>query len=149
VNAGPTEAATLERCSRLVAVELQAVALQRRRLRRSEPEDDNEDFELRWWIDLQFFIVALARLRRALRVLNGTPNMSNALQAAVASFDARTLSLHTMRNIGEHANEYAIDSPKRHVKTLDRKQLEMGSWDGKTFKWLQESDGDIPRTECR
>ena len=67
--------------------------------------------------------------------------MSDALQAAVASFDARTSSLHTMRNIGEHADEYAVDSPKRHVKTLGRKQLEVGSWDGQTFKWLQESDG--------
>jgi hypothetical protein len=40
-----------------------------------------------------------------------------------------------MRNIGEHADEYAVDSPKRHVKTLGRKQLEVGSWDGQTFKW--------------
>jgi len=46
-----------------------------------------------------------------------------------------------MRNIAEHADDYAIDSPKRHVKTVDRRQLEVGQWDGTTFRWLQEADG--------
>jgi hypothetical protein len=39
------------------------VALQRRRTRSNEPED--EGFVMRWWADLHFFIVALRRLRRA------------------------------------------------------------------------------------
>lgn len=134
----PSDAATLERCCRLVEVELQAAALQRRRLQTTEPEDDS--FDLRWWIDLQFFILALWRLRRAAGLLHGSRYESQQVRSALASFDATTPSLRTMRNIGEHADEYAIDSPKRHEKTIDRRQLETGSWDGQTFQWLQKDD---------
>lgn len=135
----PSDAAKLERCCRLIGLELEAAALQRRRLSTSEPED--EHFGLRWWVDLQFLILSLWRLRKATRLLRGTPYESEALRSALAAFDANTLSLRTMRNIGEHAEDYAIDSPKRHIKTIERRQLEVGSWDGQTFQWLQASDG--------
>lgn len=132
-------AATLERCCRLVDIEFRAVALQRRRLQTTEPED--ESFDLRWWIDLQFFILALSRLQRVARLVQGTHYESGQVRSALASLEAATPSLRTMRNIGEHADEYAIDSPKRHEKTIDRRQLETGSWDGQTFSWLQKHDG--------
>ncbi len=135
----PSDDATLERCCRLVNIELHAVALQRRRLRSSEPED--EDFIMRWWTDLGFLIVALLRLRRAAGVVLGTTYASDELRSALATFDAATPSLRLMRNIAEHADDYAVDSPKRHVKTIDRRQLEVGQWDGTTFHWLQETDG--------
>jgi hypothetical protein len=130
----PSDDAALERCCRLVNIELHAVALQRRRLRSSEPED--EDFIMRWWTDLGFLIVALLRLRRAAGVVLGTTYVSDELRSALATFDAATPSLHLMRNIAEHADDYAVDHPKRHVKTIDRRQLEVGDWDGTTFRWL-------------
>jgi hypothetical protein len=135
----PSDNATLERCCRLVNVELHAVVLQRRRLRSSEPED--EDFIMRWWTDLGFLIVALLRLRRAAGIVLGTTYASDELRSALATFDAAIPSLRLMRNIAEHADDYALDSPKRHVKTIDRRQLEVGQWDGTTFYWLQETDG--------
>ena len=46
-----------------------------------------------------------------------------------------------MRNVGEHADSYAVDNPMRHVKTIDRQQLEVGEWDGATFRWLHGADG--------
>ena len=46
-----------------------------------------------------------------------------------------------MRNVGDHADSYATDSPSRHVQTIDRRQLEVGEWDGTTFSWLHEPDG--------
>ena len=30
----------------------------------------------------------------------------------------------------------AVDSPKRHVKTVDSKQIEVGSWNGTEYEWL-------------
>jgi hypothetical protein len=135
----PSDAATLERCCRLVNIELQAVALQRRRLRSVEPED--EEFVMRWWADLGFLMVALLRLRQAARLLLRTTYASDELRSALKAFDAATPSLRLMRNVGEHADSYAIDHPKRHVKTIDRRQLEVGEWDGTIFRWLHEADG--------
>jgi hypothetical protein len=135
----PSDAATLERCCRLVNIELHAVALQRRRLRSVEPEDDQ--FIMRWWTDLGFLMVALLRLRRAASLLLGTTYASDELRSALNAFDAATPSLRLMRNVGEHANSYAIDHPKRHAKAIDRRQLEVGEWDGRIFRWLHEADG--------
>lgn len=123
----------------MVDLQLHAIALQHKRLQRTEPED--EHFDLRWWIDLQSFILALWRLRRAVRLVHGSPHESKQVRAAVAALEAATPSLQTMRDIGEHADEYAIDSKKRHDKAVDRRQLETGSWDGQTFQWLKRQDG--------
>ncbi len=41
-----------------------------------------------------------------------------------------------MRDIGEHVEDYAVDDTKRHVKTISRGQLHVGSWDGTVFQWL-------------
>jgi len=132
----PSDAATLERCCRLVNIELHAVALQHRRLCSVEPED--KQFVMQWWTDLGFLMVALLRLRRAAGVLLETTYTSDETRSALAAFDAATPSLRLMRNVGEHADIYAIDSPNRHVKTIDRRQLEVGEWDGTTFRWLRE-----------
>jgi hypothetical protein len=131
--------ALLERSRRLANVELHAVALQHRRLRSTEPEDDA--FVLRWWADLQFLIIALRRLRRAVRIVAGEDGIDTALPTALARFDAALPSLQTMRNISEHIDAYALDSPHRHNRTIDRRQLEAGSWDGSTFRWRTKPDG--------
>jgi hypothetical protein len=136
----PSDEATLERCCRMADIELQAALLQRRRLRTSEPEDD--DFVLRWWADLQFFILTLWRLRRAASLLRSTCHWSNAVRSALASFDEATPSLRIMRNVGEHADAYAVDSPQRHEKGVDRQQLEAAGWNGQIFGWLQKTDGN-------
>jgi hypothetical protein len=135
----PSDAATLERCCRLVNIELHAVALQRRRLRSVEPED--KQFVMRWWTDLGFLMVALLRLRRVAGLVLDTTYASDNLRSALSAFDTTTPSLRVMRNVAEHADCYAIDSPTRHVKTIDRRQLEVGEWDGTTFRWLHEAEG--------
>jgi hypothetical protein len=121
----------------LANIELHAVALQHRRLRSKEAED--EHFVMRWWVDLQFLIVSLRRFRRAVTIAIGDGD--NNLQAALGSFDAALPSLKTMRDIGEHLDAYAVDSPQRHDRTIDRRQLEVGDWDGRKFRWLKQSDG--------
>ncbi|HEV2973544.1 MAG TPA: hypothetical protein VGX69_00930 [Solirubrobacteraceae bacterium] len=86
-------------------------------------------------------MVALLRLRRAAHLPLKTTYASDELRSALASFDAATPSLRLMRNVGEHADSYAIDAPSRHIQTIDRRQLEVGEWDGTTFSWLHEPDG--------
>lgn len=139
----------IERAIRLVNIELHAVALQRRRLASSEPEDDT--FDLRWWTDLQFFIVALYRLRRYAGVASGISSDKSCVETALATFDAAVPELRVMRNIGEHTDEYALDSENRRVKSVDSKQLEVGSWNGQTYDWLGRSldvDKALDAGEC-
>jgi hypothetical protein len=127
-----SDAATVERALRLVSIELHAVALQRRRLASSEPED--EDFDFRWWTDLQFFILALSRVRRYAEL--NVPSARAQMRKALAQFDGAVPDLRVMRNIGEHGDEYAVESSSRHMKSIDARQLEVGAWDGQTYQWL-------------
>lgn len=134
-----TDAALLGRACRIANEAVHAVALQHRRLRSAEPEDNT--FVMRWWADLQFLIVALRRLRRAGELAAHSPAATAVIQDALKDFDQALPSLATMRNIGEHLDAYALDSPKRHDKSIDRRQLEVGSWDGTTLHWLVKQDG--------
>jgi hypothetical protein len=130
----PTDVAVIERAIRLADIEMHAVALQRRRLATSEPED--EEFLFRWWTDLQFFILALARLRRYAQVALAAPSAADHVQAALAVFDRAVPGLRLMRNIGEHGDEYALNRSRRREKSIGSRQLEVGLWNGQTYQWL-------------
>jgi hypothetical protein len=135
----PAPAATWERCHSIVNEGMWPVALQCRRLRGHEPEDDN--FIFRWWADLQFLIVALTRLRRAALILTHGRDASPSVKDAVKAFDKRLPGLRRMRNIGEHIDAYTLDKQDRHDKSVYRQDLQVGHWDGKVFSWLgQELD---------
>jgi hypothetical protein len=69
--------------SRLVNLELHAVALQRRRLASPEPEDD--EFEFRWWTDLQFFVLALSRLRRYAEIPTRVASVADDVRVSLAA----------------------------------------------------------------
>ena len=133
----PADSSFIDRAIRLANIEIHAVTLQRRRLASTEPEDD--EFLFRWWTDLQFFIVALARLRRYAEIAANAPSAKARVRAAVSAFDNAVPDLLVMRNIGEHADEYAVDSDRRHVKSIDARQVEVGAWNGQTYRWLRRS----------
>ena len=108
------------------------VSIQCRRIRSSEPGD--RQFVLRWWADLQFLIVALWRLRAA-GVLALQSELDGAsLEGAVDSFDLALPHLRRMRNVGEHVGDYAMENGRD--RTVQRKQLQVGSFDGTSFSWL-------------
>lgn len=130
----PSDAATLERARSLATEAIYTVALQCRRLRSTEPEDDA--FVFRWWADLQFLIVALRRLRRTAELAARIPTTADAMKLAVQTFDAALPRLPQTRNVGEHVDDYAVDAPRRHHKNVDRRQLQVGSFDGTTYHWL-------------
>ena len=132
---GPTDAAILERAKSLCNEACYMVLLQRRRLQTIEPED--EVFVFRWWADLQFLIVALRRLRRSAElVAKRVPSVGDAIR----KFDNALPDLAKMRNVGEHIDDYAVDHPKkRRHRDVGRRQLQVGKWDGKVFRWLESS----------
>jgi len=132
--APPSALATIERAHSLANDAVRTVALQRRRLRGHEPEDDT--FVFRWWADLQFMIVALRRLRRAAQIASKVPWAAADLDKALQDFDRELSAVATMRNVGEHIDEYALDSDTRHHKNVDRTQLLVGAWNGTVFEWL-------------
>ncbi len=117
-------AAVIERTFSFVNEAMFTIALQHRRLRSSEPED--AVFVSRRWADLQFLIVAICRLRRATNIAARVPAFKAALSLPMKHFDDALPALKTMRDIGEHIDDYALDLERRHRKEIDRRQLQVG-----------------------
>lgn len=82
---GPSESSILERARSLCNEAVWTVALQRGRLRSSEPED--VDFVFRRWADFQFLIVALRRLRRAADFATRVSSVDVLVNDAIREFD--------------------------------------------------------------
>jgi hypothetical protein len=112
------DAVILERAVRLANIEMKTVALQLRRIRGVEPEDD--DFVSRRLADIRFFIISLNRLRTTATIGYNVPDtkIQCSIIEAVEEFDKALPELKKLRNIGEHQNGYAVDSPDRRVKLL-------------------------------
>jgi hypothetical protein len=109
------------------------LALQRRRVQTVEPEDG--DFLFRVWADWEFLIVALIRIRRSALVAAQVDQTNAKIMQAVARFDAALPDLRVMRNVAEHIDEYAVESERRHHRSIMRYGLEVGSWNDTEFTW--------------
>src|ERR1700693_3515581 len=113
-----SDAVTLERARSLAIEAMWAIALQRCRL--LSAESGGAEFIFRWWVDLQFFIVALRRLRRAGELATHADSVAESMAAAIKTFDDRLPQLSRMRNVGEQIDAYAVGSPGRRDKTISR-----------------------------
>lgn len=141
-SAEEVDAAILERAKSLCNRAVFTIALQRRRLRSVEPEDDT--FIFRKWADFEFLIVALRRLRRAAGLAARPSHLRPAIEAATAEFDAALPGLVTMRDVGEHIDDYALKAPTRHHRNVIPGQLQVGSLDETVFDWLgHQLDTDV------
>ncbi len=126
--------AILERAHSLANEAMFTVALQCRRIKTVEPED--ETFIFRWWVDFQFLILALCRLRRAVKIAHKVPAITGDVKVALHKFDRALPHLIRLRNVGEHIDEYVVDSESRHDKTVEHKGLQVGNWNGTIYEWL-------------
>lgn len=124
----------MERALRFANIAMLTIALQRRRLRSVEPED--ERFAFRWWADFEFMITALRRMRRAAELAAKAPSVRVEIEAAIAVFDAAVPSLLAMRIVAEHIEDYGVDDPRRRLRDADRGQLEVSTWGSSTVEWL-------------
>lgn len=130
----PSDAVIVERARSLATEAMDTVALQCRRLRSTKPMDDV--FVFRWWAGLQFLIVALRRLRRTAQLAASIPAAADVMEHALETFDTALPALARMRNVGEHIDDYAVDAPRRNHKNVDRRQVQVGRFDGVTYTWL-------------
>jgi len=112
-----------------------SIELQCRRLGDVEPEDT--EFVLRRWADFDFLIVALTRLRRATSLAAKIPQLQASLDTALVEFDKALPDLKKMRDVAEHADDYALDHGRQ--KTVARQSLGVSTIeaDGPTLCWLQ------------
>lgn len=131
-------AAIYERARRLANIAVWTIALQRRRLSASEPED--ETFAFRLWADWEFFISSLMRLRRAAALAAKADCIKVQIEEALEVFDRSIPNLQDARNVMEHIDEYALD--KGHARKVSRKSLEVGSFDSCRFIWSSIIDLD-------
>jgi len=111
------------------AIRAAAVQLERAREEGSDPARAAQ-----WWIDLQFFIVALRRMRTAAQLASKPDRYRREVYRAIARFDNAVPKLRLLRNVGEHIDEYSLGIG--HDPSIQWRQLQVGKWDGKVFYWL-------------
>lgn len=139
----PSEAVIVERAKSFCNEAIFTVALQCRRLKTPEPED--QVFIFRWYADLQFLILALQRLRRGAKLAaEGVPSVAATLNSAIKEFDSSLPGLRKMRNVGEHFDDYVRGSQKNQHTDVSRADLQVSTWNGQVFTWLgAELDIDV------
>ena len=99
-----------------------AVVMQISRVR--EERADVEPFVMRPFVDLEFLLVALTRLRRAANVINLFPYTETKLSQAMEKYDKRLSGLKQLRNITEHYDDYLLKKGKD--KNIDLKTIRSG-----------------------
>jgi hypothetical protein len=88
---------------------------------------------MRRWVDWQFFIVALSRLRYAAHYAKRVPAVSAEMSEAIDAFTRALPGLRTMRNVAEHTDEYASDRGRANV---ERGELQVGPFDENNYECL-------------
>lgn len=142
----PTSGQVLDRAARFASNSLGSIDLQIRRIRATEPED--EEWPFRVLADFQFLVQALWQMRQAgYLALQVDPSLTN----AVGDFNVACPDLATMRHVAQHWDQYAIDQSRRQRrpddgKPVGRRSLENHSWDNDTFRWL---GGTVELTRSR
>ncbi len=69
--------------------------------------------------------MTLYRLQRAAQIATATERGVTEVIPALVQFRKQVPGLKTMRDVGEHFDDYALDHHKRHRKEIDRTQLEV------------------------
>ena len=129
-----SDEAILERSFSYCNEAIKTILLQCRRLQTTEPEDS--EFVFRKWTDLRFLILSFDRLEKSLKIARNISSIAAEIDDALERFHHSIPFLKKFRNVGEHIDYYSLD--KGWIKSIDRKQLQVGTWDGVVFSWLDE-----------
>ena len=117
---------------RLASFAMWTLNLQLRRLRTTEPEDD--EFIKRKVADFQFFLLALTKLRNAGKLIRKIKSLESIITPNVRAFDSELPFLTSMRNVDQHFDEYALN--KGHNKKIDNTIIEVMWINDETWNWL-------------
>jgi hypothetical protein len=128
----PDDEEILRRSLGLAYEALQAAEIQLERAR--EPASDRPGGAFQWWIDLQFFVVALRRLRRAADLMSNVQKYRPQIEQALDRLDAQSPYIELFRNVGEHIDAYTLG--EGWDDTVEPPSLAVGEWDKTTYGWL-------------
>ncbi len=126
------EISVYKRAMRLASLAMWTLNLQLRRLRTTEPEDD--EFIKRKIADFQFYILALTKLRSAGKLLSKIKSLKSLITPNIKAFDSELPFLTSIRNVDQHFDEYALN--KGHNKKVDKTMLETIWIEDETWNWL-------------
>lgn len=129
----PSNDIILERAVSFANEFLFTAELQVQRLR--EPEPRREDFFFRYWADIQLLVNTLCRLQRVVDLV--AREVDNTLKTDLAAFNTKLPGLRNLRNVYEHIDGYIIGEGWN--RSVSREGLQVGSWDGQTFTYLDHS----------
>jgi hypothetical protein len=127
-----TEDALLGRLRSEATTWVNAVRVQRARV---EPSENRDPWEVE--IDLHFLLVALVRLERAVaRAADEVAEVGLALRYDLARFHKSVPGLRTMRDVGEHGDEYNLSKGRRsEIRRADVQNWSMRSTAGGGLVW--------------
>jgi len=131
----PSDGAIMERAFSYCNESMKTIILQCRRLQTSEPEDS--DFLFRKLADLRFLILSLDRLYKSAHLMRKVPSTMSDVDKALRKFNNSIPFLKKFRDVGEHFDEYSVDSGRRDDVT--RFELQVGKWNDDSFEWLGET----------
>ncbi len=96
-----------------------AVAMQISRVRQEVSASDQ--FAMRPFVDFEFLLVTLVRLKRAACAIRKIPCAREAMQQAIKEYDKRLPALKNLRDITEHYDAYLLK--KGQISRADREGL--------------------------
>ena len=74
----------------------------------NEELQNDEFFIMRNFVDFEFLLIALFRLRRAACAIKSIPIAREAIQQVIENYDKRLPDLKKLRNISEHYDAYLL-----------------------------------------
>lgn len=119
---------------RALSYALEALQAARVQAERARADTQGDGGAGQWWIDLQFFIVALRRVRRSVEMAERIRSRPAEVVHALAEFDGEAPLVVLLRDVGEHIDAYALDVGRNESVTW--RSVQQGQWDGKTVTWL-------------
>jgi len=79
-----------------------AVRLQIKRM----SQDPSDEFPLSWFVDFEFLLISLRKLRRSAQLVQRIPSCESEMKIALNAFDEALPWLADLRNASEHFDEH-------------------------------------------
>ena len=117
----------------LANIYVHAVAMQISRVRQEVSGSDR--FVMRQFVDFEFLLVTLVRLKRAAcAIKKEVPVAREAMQQAIKEYDKRLPALKDLRDITEHYDDYLLKQGR--ISNVDRSKLLTKIMSPESIDWM-------------